>query len=59
MQFALLIYQGTTPVPTDAEAWATVPEDEQNGVPGEGIELVQTALEFGGPNHGIFHAAPR
>jgi hypothetical protein len=32
MQYVLLIYQGTTPVPTDPEAWATLSEDEQKAI---------------------------
>ncbi len=32
MQFALLIYQGTTPLPTDPDAWATLAEDEQQAI---------------------------
>jgi hypothetical protein len=32
MQYALLIYQGTTPLPTDPEAWATLSEDEQKAI---------------------------
>jgi hypothetical protein len=32
MQYALLIYQGTTPLPTDPHAWATLTEDEQKAI---------------------------
>ncbi len=32
MKFMLLIHQGTTPTPRDAEAWARLPEDEQKAV---------------------------
>lgn len=32
MQYVLLIYQGTTPLPTDPEAWATLSEDEQKAI---------------------------
>lgn len=32
MEYALLIYQGTTPLPVDAEAWATLSEDEQQAI---------------------------
>jgi hypothetical protein len=31
MQFAMLIYQGTTPLP-NTEAWDGLPEDEQNKI---------------------------
>jgi hypothetical protein len=32
MKFMLLIHQGDTPTPRDAERWATLSEDEQNAV---------------------------
>ena len=32
MKYVLLIYQGTTPLPTSPEAWATLSEDEQAAV---------------------------
>lgn len=32
MQFVLVIYQGTTPLPTNPEAWATLSEDEQKAI---------------------------
>jgi len=32
MQYALLIYQGTTPLPVDADAWATLSEEEQQAI---------------------------
>jgi hypothetical protein len=32
MQYALLIYQGTTPLPTDPDRWATLSEDEQKAI---------------------------
>ncbi|HEY2602186.1 MAG TPA: YciI family protein [Thermoleophilaceae bacterium] len=32
MKYMLLIHQGTTPTPRDAEAWATLSEDEQAAV---------------------------
>lgn len=32
MQYVLLIYQGTTPLPTDPEAWNTLSEEEQKQV---------------------------
>src|SRR5947209_17866035 len=31
MQFALLIYQGTTPLP-NTEAWSSLPDDEQKAI---------------------------
>jgi hypothetical protein len=32
MQYVLLIFQGTTPLPTDPDAWATLSEDEQKSI---------------------------
>ena len=32
MQYALLIYQGTTPLPSDPDAWATLSQEEQRAV---------------------------
>lgn len=32
MKYMLLIHQGTTPTPRDPEAWAKLPEAEQNAV---------------------------
>src|SRR3954452_1513249 len=32
LKYMLLIHQGTAPTPRDVEAWARVPEDEQNAV---------------------------
>lgn len=32
MKYMLLIHQGTTPTPRDPEAWATLPEEEQQAV---------------------------
>jgi hypothetical protein len=32
MQYVLLIYQGTTPLPTDRDAWATLSEEEQKAI---------------------------
>src|SRR4051794_23946871 len=32
MKYMLLIHQGTTPTPRDPEAWATLPEEEQQRV---------------------------
>jgi hypothetical protein len=42
MQFVLLIYQGTTPLPTDPDAWATLPEDEQQAIYRDYAELNKT-----------------
>lgn len=32
MQYVLLIYQGTTPLPTDPDAWAMLSETEQKAI---------------------------
>ena len=32
MKYVLLIYQGTTPLPSSPEAWATLSEDEQKAI---------------------------
>jgi hypothetical protein len=32
MKYVLLIYQGTTPLPSSPDAWATLTEDEQKAV---------------------------
>lgn len=32
MQYVLLIYQGTTPLPTDPDAWATLSDAEQKAI---------------------------
>ena len=32
MKYILLIHQGAAPTPRDEEAWARLPEDEQNAV---------------------------
>jgi len=32
MKYVLLVYQGTTPLPSSPEAWATLSEDEQKAV---------------------------
>jgi hypothetical protein len=32
MQFVMLIYQGTTPVPENKDAWASVPEEQRKAI---------------------------
>lgn len=32
MQYVLFIFQGTTPLPTDSDAWATLSEAEQKAI---------------------------
>jgi hypothetical protein len=57
MKYMLMIHQGTTPTPLDPEAWATLSEEEQQGIyaaykelnetpgvtPGQGLQLPETA----------------
>jgi hypothetical protein len=57
VKYILLIHQGTTPTPLDPEAWATLPEEEQQAVyrdyqavnqtpgvtPGHGLQPPETA----------------
>jgi hypothetical protein len=43
MQYVLLIYQGTTPPPTDPESWATASEDEQKAIYADYAAISQTA----------------
>jgi hypothetical protein len=42
MKYMMLIYQGTTPTPRDPDAWAQLPEDEQQAVFQAYRELNQT-----------------
>jgi hypothetical protein len=42
MQYVLLIFQGTTPLPTNPEAWATLTEEEQKAIYREYGALNQT-----------------
>jgi hypothetical protein len=42
MKYVLLIYQGTTPLPSSPEAWATLSEDEQKAVWADYAALNQT-----------------
>jgi hypothetical protein len=56
MQYLALIYQGTTPVPTDEEAWATLSAEEQQAVYADYKALnehpgVTPGLPMGLPEH--------
>jgi hypothetical protein len=42
VKYMLLIHQGTTPTPRDPEAWAQLPEDEQQAVFAAYQQLNQT-----------------
>jgi hypothetical protein len=57
VKYMLMIHQGTTPTPLDPEAWATLSEEEQQGIyaayralnetpgvtPGQGLQPPETA----------------
>jgi hypothetical protein len=56
MQYALLIYQGTTPLPSNPDAWATLSDEEQQAVYADYGALNQTpgvtpGLPLGLPEH--------
>jgi hypothetical protein len=56
MQYLALIYQGTTPVPTDEKAWATLSAEEQQAVYADYQALnenpgVTPGLPMGLPEH--------
>ena len=55
MKYLLLIHQGDTPTPRDPEAWAKLPEDEQQRVFADYQAINQTAgvtpgLQLGDPD---------
>lgn len=52
MQFALLIYQGTTPLP-NTEAWSSLTEDEQQAIYRDYAALNQTPGVTPGPPLGL------
>jgi hypothetical protein len=52
MQFVLLIYQGTTPLPT-SESWKSLPEDEQKRVYADYAEIVKVPGVTPGPPLGL------
>lgn len=56
MQYVLLIYQGTTPLPTDPDTWATLSDEEQKALYKDYGALNQTpgvtpGLTLGLPQH--------
>lgn len=57
MQFVLMIYQGTTPVPADAERWATLSEAEQQSVYADYGALNALPEVTSGPPLGLPEAA--
>jgi hypothetical protein len=52
MQFVLMIYQGTTPLP-ESEAWAALPAEEQKAIYADYAALNQTAGVEPGPPLGL------
>jgi len=52
MQFVLLIYQGSTPLPNTPE-WDTLPKDEQKAIYADYAALNQDARITGGPPLGL------
>jgi hypothetical protein len=57
MQFVLMIYQGTTPVPTAPERWATLSEAEQRAVYADYGRLNAMPEVTSGPPLGLPEAA--
>ena len=58
MKYVLLIYQGTTPLPSSPEAWATLSEDEQKAVWADYAALntapgVEPGLPLGLPENAV------
>ena len=50
MKYVMLIYQGTTPLPSSPDAWATLSEDEQKAVWADYATINQTpGVETGLP----------
>lgn len=52
MQFVLLIYQGTTPLP-NTEAWEALPEDEQRAIYADYAAINKTPDVSPGPPLGL------
>ena len=52
MQYVLLIYQGTTPLPNTPE-WETLPKDEQKAIYADYAALNQDSRITGGPPLGL------
>ena len=52
MQFVLMIYQGTTPLP-NTEAWSSLPKDEQNAIYADYGTLNRTPGLTAGPPLGL------
>jgi hypothetical protein len=57
MQFVLMIYQGTTPVPADGAAWAALSEAEQRSIYADYAKLNALAEVTAGPPLGLPEAA--
>ena len=64
MQYVLLIYQGTTPVPTGPDAWATLSHEEQKATYRDYAALNKTpgvtpGLTLGLPKERFIRAKPQ
>jgi hypothetical protein len=53
VQYVLLIYQGTTPLPTNPDAWATLSKDEQKAIYADYGKLNKTPGVSPGPGLGL------
>jgi hypothetical protein len=53
MQFVLLIYHGTTPLPTSKDAWATLSEDERRAIYADYEAINRTEGVTPGPPLGL------
>ena len=56
MQFVLLIYQGSTPLP-DTDAWSSLPKDEQKAIYADYAALNKTEGVTSGPPLGLAEKA--
>jgi hypothetical protein len=57
MQFVLMIYQGSTPLPTDPERWATLSEEEQRSIYRDYGKLNERPEVTAGPPLGLPESA--
>jgi hypothetical protein len=57
MQYVLLVYQGTTPLPTSPEAWETLSQDEQTAIYADYNAINHTAGVTPGLPLGLPHKA--
>jgi hypothetical protein len=59
MQYVLLIYQGTTPLPTDPDSWATLSEAEQRAIYQDYRALNKTSGVSPGSRSAYLRTQPR